>query len=1277
MATEQLLTKEIKQIKKNAKADYLDINLDDLVMMQMAGDFENFVHKIADDSSILDKTAIAEMIEDTREQVTSTKLFSGIVNKTIEAQFGEKYAAVRELGQNAIDSYSAKDSEKNISFNLSRVDDYHLLRVRDYGIGMTAEELVKNLLIPYNSGKEFDPTKIGEHGIGWYSVVDLADFVKVVTRKKDTNKTVEALVFSEHSAWKSILNIQSQSKFYDSSNNSETGTEVTAFISSKDFSSREFFAHLHQYLGLVDENVAKIMLGEDKNLVNSIRKSYESYAQVDVKLKDVVKPLTMGFSKDVMLGVSDERNTHRVKNLDKLLYTQRGLFVKYDNNPFNSKTLHYKLLEDLIKMDIDFWIDIPSNLGLTKGRNDLIADHKGALLKGAYTAFENLFVDSLLSDETLLYHPSEVLMSGISSVFNNKYAMIVHENETSKFSLKREWAMMSTGLLSKTIDLGVIAGKYTGKGLVATKNYVVNGINNAPLALAEGVQNLQNNWPNIKEGIGNTVKYTATRIAPAVAVAGGIGYGLYKLYESYGWQPFITALEGAVVVGAGYGAFRAKESISEWLDDIKKNKMVKNDIIDIDKSSPITLHDILENLKEKYTSLKESVNDLGSGITGGFQSIIEWTQKNLDLYYDVEAKKAKKLEHINNKISTKYMKKIEEDKFLGRIMNKKIINAEYYFSDNTDPEDVKKAARRHKPSFMSLLREFVEPRDTRSSFYSSSYNSSNKDIILKVENVKLSIDDLIKLEMARKLQYNDKKRVKYYGNGDYWVDINNPIVHAVVDYIKDIRYKVKDKYDIKVLEDRIDNIITAGKEFGAFLYVLTPIGWAHMAYMLTRDGYNKTSDDLWAFSKFKNTLTGAKKMYSTADIKGGLKRTGTNIANRGYDFAENSAALIHDLALGTYYRVILPVAKAINPLRYPGYAINVANYTTDTVTSNAKRLYDYVEMTLEERKLNAEERKLRKEERQRLKSLELLSSSPKTSLAEKIKTKANGAVKKWDKLCERIHTYYQNSDLFSIFGNVLNFSDSVERLSLDKMHFIYNQTGLGNNYYSYMNVLTSLDKLISKASDNKSLNMFFESNTAFNYSDELSSEGFRFDKKRNLHISLAGSNGRDHMDAILIMRPLMSNVSDVLPTEIYNRKYIGHCYILLDKMLHAKTHNITKEYNHNVHMTVKHSQSFAIAKTNLRNTVMDYLAKNNIDLPTYVSENLIAPEYTYSGYSNDGLGNINDLLPLEFTTLANASLRKLLAEKNSKEILKHFVDGRIITRERIIESMKPRYNNGG
>jgi len=111
---------------------------------------------------------------------------------------------VRELISNASDALEklrrTQLTEKNIldenlalEINLSTDDSAKQLIIQDFGIGMTEEELVKNLgTIAHSGSKEFlealksdgekNDALIGKFGVGFYSVFMVSDSVKVYTR---------------------------------------------------------------------------------------------------------------------------------------------------------------------------------------------------------------------------------------------------------------------------------------------------------------------------------------------------------------------------------------------------------------------------------------------------------------------------------------------------------------------------------------------------------------------------------------------------------------------------------------------------------------------------------------------------------------------------------------------------------------------------------------------------------------------------------------------------------------------------------------------------------------------------------------------------------------------------------------------------------------------------------------------------------------------------------------------------------------------------------------
>ncbi len=104
----------------------------------------------------------------TREMVASSRL----LQKVIISQNGDMMTGIRELLQNAVDSYHGFESigERRIEFNFSDKDNitgyYQTLTCRDYGktLGATEEEVFSNFFIFGESDKTAE--EVGEFGIG-------------------------------------------------------------------------------------------------------------------------------------------------------------------------------------------------------------------------------------------------------------------------------------------------------------------------------------------------------------------------------------------------------------------------------------------------------------------------------------------------------------------------------------------------------------------------------------------------------------------------------------------------------------------------------------------------------------------------------------------------------------------------------------------------------------------------------------------------------------------------------------------------------------------------------------------------------------------------------------------------------------------------------------------------------------------------------------------------------------------------------------------------------
>lgn len=137
----------------------------------------------------------------THEFKAETKQVLDIV---VNSLYKDKEIFVRELISNASDALEklrrTQLTEKNIldenldlEINLSTDESSKQLIIQDFGIGMTEEELVKNLgTIAHSGSKEFlealksdgekNEALIGKFGVGFYSVFMVSDSVKVFTR---------------------------------------------------------------------------------------------------------------------------------------------------------------------------------------------------------------------------------------------------------------------------------------------------------------------------------------------------------------------------------------------------------------------------------------------------------------------------------------------------------------------------------------------------------------------------------------------------------------------------------------------------------------------------------------------------------------------------------------------------------------------------------------------------------------------------------------------------------------------------------------------------------------------------------------------------------------------------------------------------------------------------------------------------------------------------------------------------------------------------------------
>lgn len=1169
------LEQELQKLEKEKK---IKLPLADLVMMQMVGNFPQFLQLLSGELNKKEHEAMLSMIEETREAVTTPKLFSSIVQKTITAQFGDKHAALRELGQNALDSYNVDAEKKHVFFDVHTENDYHVLRVRDFGVGMDGASLVKNLLIPYNSGKEFDPNKIGEHGIGWYSIVDLSEVVKVTTKTAEMKNYVQALIHRESNEWMATLSSSPEAQ--SGSPSAPFSTEVQGYI-CKDITSLEGIRnYLFQYLGLVDDSRARIFLGTE--MINSVRAYYQAAAPVEAIIDDTddrVGQLTMSISKRAIrdIELKDSRFAHRNKNLNSAVFTQHGLFVKYGALEFDQKSMHYEFLEQLQDMSLDLWVDLPGNVTLTKGRNNIIADHSVAVLEAEYQAFENLFLDVILSDDELLYHSSGMVLEKIAYLFDKSYKHQVRSMERSSYSLGRRFISRSAAIAVGAIDIG----SYAAYAIYRAAKY---GLIEIPKKIGRTVMDVRGGFEEedatrIKELTHKTVKVGV----PVAASLGAAGYGIYKLQDTYGWDPFIgtlmyagaglaslAALGATVIYGprivkampgaarsAGEGIYLLGGALYEWARNFKLPRFEKNQ-----KSLEQRVHD--------QASHKPWLPLVGDFCKNAYMTILN----SLGLYVDVEAKRRAKLEKKRAKISKQYLSKMYKDQFFGKLLNKKIIHAEYYF----DP------SRQDQKNILETVGDLMAFMTGQ--HYSDAERYSGTAVPKKdkrpeqlQKNVtKISIDELVKLHLEGRLKYEHTDKYKWlavkFNHGDYFVNYQNPVVKKVVDNLEEISCKVRNTYDVKVLEDRLDTLGEFAKGLGLLVYALSGIGVIHAIYS---ENSKNVQNPFKNFKPYQALVYGGKAITEAlrekewaSDLYQGTKTLLKYAVLLPVYYLPTWSWKIGSKAVTYSAREwIVPGAKALNPVRYPDYARNTFRYVKE-----------YVEDWQEER--------MRKKMEHILAQADQAKQLPEKA-QEKEEPKKEGFFKRTAK-----HVANYCLEQFTI-----NFITGLgpapfNNLPADKLKAITARAKVGQMYADFTSAIQDLDEIVAESLGEKPYPVYL----AYQRSNNTEhSQGMY------LKVNKKGKDPKLYLDlytcqSLLILTDRVSRERDpATATEL--------SYALLDLLLHQRTHDSLKYYDHyHDNSDSLHPPTFLKRKEKIRREVVRKLAENTIFLPSIVAQRI-------------------------------------------------------------------------
>ena len=408
---------------KMAKTKQLQpVLVSDLVMVQLAGRTDELV-------DMLQKGAdINPFMKKLREEISNPNVADHIVDMCVKSQFGDPLAAFREVVQNARDAGS-----KSVDFEMDTDASGRVtVVVRDDGCGMTAEKVVEDLLVPFSSSKEKGQGKVGEKGIGWYSCLDLCDEISVYTVSGDEATLVK--VYKEEGKWYFQMELSERHP------NEGTGTRMVMRMRDG-FSEQDVAGSLKEYAGYVHELdvnmvaksepeeleidggkpgffgkvVAKVKaVVKTKERVNESAHSYEVGASVTVEGR--------GIQEELVLRYADRNSIREIPAADgNILIAQKGLLVSKERNPFPWNSVHHDLIWKMAPY-IHIWLDLPSNVGLTKSRNGVSAEDEKKVKLATYDAFENFILEKVLTDEKLIAKMDSGFVEILLKILRGEYS---------------------------------------------------------------------------------------------------------------------------------------------------------------------------------------------------------------------------------------------------------------------------------------------------------------------------------------------------------------------------------------------------------------------------------------------------------------------------------------------------------------------------------------------------------------------------------------------------------------------------------------------------------------------------------------------------------------------------------------------------------------------------------------------------------------------------------------------------------------------------------------
>lgn len=322
------------------------------------------------------------IVEACRGEATVPDLAERILARTIYSQASSRVAPLRELVQNALDA-SSKGRAIDIRSSLDGAE----ITVTDHGSGMTADGMLTDLLVPFRSGKEDIDVAIGEHGVGFFSALEVAPRLEVKTRT------------ATDAHWLRVEPIGSGPPYSDFAwtigllprDESRTGTSVRLLLGER-ISRSLLAAEIGAAAAFVDPSIARIYV--DGVMINVAKARMRRVAKV------AISDERLGGLGELELWIGREG----AGTPPQMTITQRGLLVATRQDPFAAPDLglHRDLARAILSAGFGFVVDLPLDVPLNKGRSGAAAYASVAVDAAVVTAFERFVLHDALYDRELL-----------------------------------------------------------------------------------------------------------------------------------------------------------------------------------------------------------------------------------------------------------------------------------------------------------------------------------------------------------------------------------------------------------------------------------------------------------------------------------------------------------------------------------------------------------------------------------------------------------------------------------------------------------------------------------------------------------------------------------------------------------------------------------------------------------------------------------------------------------------------------------------------------------